>query len=158
MKFAAEPETVITLEPGMEDRVKHLEEALDAAAKERQEILEAADKEIEYHRSIAAELETSMINDFEWKLHEIEAEYNRKLREGGLPASDQPQPSTSRRRSPIKSVLGASSNAGLSQEQFEARLQEAKNEIGRQKDAELAKMHIQVRELPKYCLDVKGQS
>ena len=144
MKFAAEPETVImSSDRNNDDRVRQLEEALDAAAKERQEILEAADKEIEYHRSIAAELETSMINDFEWKLHEIEAEYNRKLREGGV-ANDQPQPSTSRRRSPIKSVIGAAGGGHVSAEQFEARVQEAKNEIVRQKDGELAKMHIQV--------------
>ena len=70
-----EPETVIPT--SSDDRVKKLEEALETAAKERQEILEAAEKEIDYHRSIAAELESSMINDFEWKLHEIESEYNR---------------------------------------------------------------------------------
>ena len=61
-----EPETVI--QESSDGRVKQLEEALESAAKERQEILEAAEKEIEYHRSIAAELESSMINDFEWKL------------------------------------------------------------------------------------------
>ena len=75
VKFAMEPETVIPT--SSDDRVKNLEEALETAAKERQEILEAAEKEIDYHRSIAAELESSMINDFEWKLHEIESEYNR---------------------------------------------------------------------------------
>ena len=94
----------------MDEQIKQLEEALETAARERQEILEAAEKEIEYHRSIAAELETSMINDFEWKLHEIEAEYNRKLREG-TSADQQPQPSTSRRRSPLKSVVTASAHA-----------------------------------------------
>lgn len=123
------------------DKVKQLEEALDAAAKERQEILEAAEKEIEYHRSIAAELETSMINDFEWKLHEIEADYNRKLREGGVSADQ--QPSTSRRRSPLKSVAGAASAGYFDHEMFEMKVQQAKNEIVRQKDDELAKMHIQ---------------
>ena len=30
-------------------------------------------------------------------------------------------------------------------EEFERRLREAKNEVGRQKDEELAKMHIQIR-------------
>ena len=74
-----EPETVIPT--SSDDRVKKLEEALETAAKERQEILEAAEKEIDYHRSIAAELESSMINDFEWKLHEIESEYNRYVLE-----------------------------------------------------------------------------
>ena len=63
------------------DKVAGLERALEDAARERQEILEAAEREIEYHRSIAAELETTMIEDFEWKLHEIEADYNKKLRE-----------------------------------------------------------------------------
>ena len=138
----------------MDEQVKQLEDALEAAARERQEILEAAEKEIEYHRSIAAELETSMINDFEWKLHEIEAEYNRKLREGTTGADQQTQPSTSRRRSPLKSVVttptyGAGSTMAVRETQFdndlfEMKLQQAKNEIVRQKDNELAKMHIQV--------------
>ena len=138
----------------MTEQVKQLEDALEAAARERQEILEAAEKEIDYHRSIAAELETSMINDFEWKLHEIEKEYNRKLREGATGAEQQSQPSTSRRRSPLKSVVSAStSGAGSStvvretqfdNDMFDMKLQQAKNEIIRQKDGELAKMHIQV--------------
>jgi electron transfer flavoprotein alpha subunit len=153
VKFAAEPETVIAPPAGMDDdRVKQLEEALETAARERQEILEAAEKEIEYHRSIAAELETSMINDFEWKLHEIESEYKRKLREGNAAAaaaatSSEPQPSTSsyssRRRSPLKSH--ATAHAGeFDHDLFDLKVQQAKNEIVRQKDDELAKMHIQV--------------
>ena len=60
---------------------------MEDAARERQEILEAAEREIEYHRSIAAELETTMIEDFEWKLHEIEADYNRKLRDAAAAAA-----------------------------------------------------------------------
>ena len=62
------------------DRVSSLEAALEAAAAERQEILLAAEQEIEYHRSIAAELERTMIEDFEWKVHEIEADYHRCVR------------------------------------------------------------------------------
>ena len=59
------------------DRLASLEAALEAAASERQEILLAAEQEIEYHRSIAAELERSMMEDFDWKVHEIEADYHR---------------------------------------------------------------------------------
>lgn len=131
----------------MDEKLKKLEEALESAAKERQEILEAAEQEIEYHRSIAAELETSMIEDFEWKLHEIESEYNKRLKDGLGPHSDQPQPSTSRtsRRSPLKSSCSSASGSGnYDHELFELKLQQAKNEIVRQKDDELAKMHIQV--------------
>lgn len=133
----------------MDERVKKLEEALEAAARERQEILEAAEQEIEYHRSIAAELETSMINDFEWKLHEIEADYNKKLRENaGGATSSEPMPSTSRRRSPLKSQSSAASSSGsFDHDLFELKLTQAKNEIVRQKDDELAKMHIQVWKL-----------
>ena len=36
-------------------------------------------------------------------------------------------------------------SSGDSMEEFERRLREAKNEVGRQKDEELAKMHIQIR-------------
>lgn len=111
--------------------MKQLEKALEDAAKERQEILEAAEKEIEYHRSIAAELEQTMIDDFEWKLHEIEADYNRKLRESGGGAG-------------AVAAIGAG-NGSVDGDAFERRLREAKNEIMRQKDEELAKMHVQIR-------------
>ena len=95
----------------------------------------------------AAELETSMINDFEWKLHEIESEYNRKLREGGAASSVQAGASSSRRqRSPLKSQIQApSGSSNFDHDLFELKLQQAKNEIVRQKDEELAKMHIQIR-------------
>ena len=86
-----------------------------------------------------------MINDFEWKLHEIESEYNRKLREGVGAASVQAQASTSRRRSPLKTQSSTSSSGAFDHDLFELKLQQAKNEIVRQKDEELAKMHIQVR-------------
>ena len=154
VKFACptEPETVITSASSADmtmspQQVKRLEEALEAAAKERQEILEAAEKEIEYHRSIAAELETSMINDFEWKLHEIESEYNRKLREGGSTSGAQASSSSQRRqRSPLKSASSnLHSQGNFDHDLFELKLQQAKNEIVRQKDEELAKMHIQIR-------------
>ena len=84
-----------------------------------------------------------MINDFEWKLHEIESEYNKKLREAH---PELPQPSTSRqRRSPIKSTTSTSNNATYDHDLFEQKLQQAKSDINRQKDDELAKMHIQIR-------------
>jgi hypothetical protein len=66
VKFAAEPETVITsasttttttATTELESKIANLERALEDAAKERLEILEAAGREIEYHRSIAADLE-----------------------------------------------------------------------------------------------------
>ena len=96
----------------------------------------------------AAELETSMINDFEWKLHEIESEYNRKLREGGAASSVQAQAGASssrRQRSPLKSQIPPCGSSNFDHDLFELKLQQAKNEIVRQKDEELAKMHIQIR-------------
>ena len=95
----------------------------------------------------AAELETSMINDFEWKLHEIESEYNRKLREGGSTSGAQASSSSQRRqRSPLKSASSnLHSQGNFDHDLFELKLQQAKNEIVRQKDEELAKMHIQIR-------------
>ena len=116
VKFA---ETVIA-----DDKVTSLEKALEDAARERQEILEAAEREIEYHRSIAAELETTMIEDFEWKLHEIEADYNRKLKDqkSEVPAS---VAAPSRKTSTMSLPCGDN-------DAFERRLREAKNEIIRQ--------------------------
>ena len=90
-----------------------------------------------------------MINDFEWKLHEIESEYNRKLREGEAASSVQAQAGASssrRQRSPLKSQIQApSGSSNFDHDLFELKLQQAKNEIVRQKDEELAKMHIQIR-------------
>ena len=65
--------------------------------------------------------------------------FSRKLREAH--PAEVPQPSTSRRRSPIKGATSASYDHDL----FEQKLQQAKNDIIRQKDEELAKMHIQIR-------------
>ena len=92
-----------------------------------------------------------MINDFEWKLHEIESEYNRKLREGassvgvgGGAAQAAGSSSGRRQRSPLKSA-NLHSQGNFDHDLFELKLQQAKNEIVRQKDEELAKMHIQIR-------------
>merc|ERR1712066_761087 len=76
VKFSSEPE--VLNEPSKS--VKELEEALDAAYRERKEIMESCKREVEFHRTIASELETSLINDFEWKLHEMEKDYYNKLK------------------------------------------------------------------------------
>merc|ERR1712111_270698 len=60
--------------------VAELEEALQAAYAERNEIINTCRKEVEFHRTIAAELETSIMEDFEWKLHEMEKDYHAKLK------------------------------------------------------------------------------
>lgn len=74
--FSAEPE-ILKPEPGS---AKELEESLEAAYSERREIIETCRKEVEFHRTIASELETSIMEDFEWKLHEMEKDYNSKLK------------------------------------------------------------------------------
>ena len=79
VKFNAEPE--ILHEPSRTDKVKELEDALAAAYAERHEIIESCRKEVEFHRTIASELESSIMEDFEWKLHEIEKDYNLKLKQ-----------------------------------------------------------------------------
>jgi len=76
--FSAEPE--ILTEPTKTGSVKELEESLEAAYAERREIIETCRKEVEFHRTIASELETSIMEDFEWKLHEMEKDYNSKLK------------------------------------------------------------------------------
>merc|ERR1712114_119908 len=60
--------------------VKELEEALGAAYRERTEIIKTCRNEVEFHRTIASELENSIMEDFEWKLHEMEKDYNAKLK------------------------------------------------------------------------------
>ena len=47
---------------------------------EREEILEAAEKEIQQTKNIAIETEQKAMDDFEWKLREIEGEYRGKLK------------------------------------------------------------------------------
>merc|ERR1719412_767032 len=76
LRFAAEPEVLNEPKPGS---VKELENALQAAYSERNEIIETCRKEVEFHRTIASELEQSIMEDFEWKLHEMEKDYNSKL-------------------------------------------------------------------------------
>ena len=68
-------------EKNNDDRIKTLEAALEEALLERQEILEAAAKEIDHHKSIAVEMEQKMMDDFEWKLREIESGNRAKVRE-----------------------------------------------------------------------------
>merc|ERR1719458_1228505 len=60
--------------------VKEPEEALEAAYRERNEIIKTCKNEVEFHRTIASELENSIMEDFEWKLHEMEKDYNSKLK------------------------------------------------------------------------------
>merc|ERR1712088_490457 len=77
VKFNMEPE------PASESSgrtVKELEEALEAAYRERNEIIKTCRNEVEFHRTIASELENSIMEDFEWKLHEMEKDYNSKLK------------------------------------------------------------------------------
>ena len=60
--------------------VTELESALEEALVEREQILEAAEKEIENERNIAIELEQKLMEDFEWKLREVEGEYRTKIK------------------------------------------------------------------------------
>ena len=54
---------------------------MEEALVERREILEAAAKEIENEKTIALQTEQKMMDDFEWKLREIEGENRNKLRD-----------------------------------------------------------------------------
>merc|ERR1711962_1740552 len=76
VKFSTEPE----VQQMPNKSVAELEEALEAAYRERKEIIETCRKEAEFHRTIASELENSIMEDFEWKLHEMEKDYNAKLK------------------------------------------------------------------------------
>merc|ERR1719492_210145 len=62
------------------ERLKQLEKALEEALIEREEILEAAEKEIQSQKTIAIETEQKMMDDFEWKLREIESDYRDKIK------------------------------------------------------------------------------
>ncbi len=64
-----------------DEKVRQLERALEEALVEREEILEACEREIGHEKTIAIETEQKMMDDFEWKLREIEAEYRGKIRE-----------------------------------------------------------------------------
>jgi len=78
LRFAEEPE--VLNDPTKPTNLKEMEEALQAAYSERNEIIETCRKEVEFHRTIASELEQSIMEDFEWKLHEMEKDYNAKLK------------------------------------------------------------------------------
>merc|ERR1719150_3109747 len=78
LRFAEEPE--VLNDPTKPTNLKEMEEALQAAYSEMNEIIETCRKEVEFHRTIASELEQSIMEDFEWKLHEMEKDYNAKLK------------------------------------------------------------------------------
>merc|ERR1712106_403843 len=78
VRFNAEPE--ILTDSAKTGTVEELEEQLERAYSERNEIIATCRKEVEFHRTIASELETSIMEDFEWKLHEMEKDYNSKLK------------------------------------------------------------------------------
>lgn len=63
-----------------DQHVKDLEGALEEALVEREQILGACEKEIEQERNIAIELEQKMMEDFEWKLREVEGGYRQKIK------------------------------------------------------------------------------
>lgn len=60
--------------------VKDLETALEEAIVEREQILAACEKEIEQERNIAIELEQKMMEDFEWKLRELERAHRQTIK------------------------------------------------------------------------------
>ena len=62
------------------ERLQQLEKALEEALIEREEILEAAEKEIQSTKTMAIETEQKMMDDFEWKLREIESDYRDKIK------------------------------------------------------------------------------
>ncbi len=64
-----------------DQKARGLERALEEALSERQEILEAAAKEIDHVRTIAMRTEQKMMDDFEWKLREIESEGRTKAQD-----------------------------------------------------------------------------
>jgi hypothetical protein len=63
-----------------DQHVKELECALEEALVEREQILLACEKEIEQERNIAIELEQKMMEDFEWKLREVEGGYKTNIK------------------------------------------------------------------------------
>merc|ERR1719510_1573581 len=80
VRFGAEPEVQVLNDPSAKpSTMKELEDALQSAYAERNEIIETCRKEVEFHRTIASEPEQSIMEDFEWKLHEMEKDYNCKL-------------------------------------------------------------------------------
>ena len=91
VKFNTEPPEVLNSNTSNDDlgRVKELENALQAAYAERKEIIETCRKEVDFHRTIASELEVSIMEDFEWKLHEIEKDYKEKLKHSKEKIDDQ---------------------------------------------------------------------
>ena len=74
-----------------------------------------------------------MIDDFEWKIHEIEADYHRKLKDmqAHPEAFDVAGPSTS--------------GSGSGSSEFDRRLEKIKRDLAKQKDEELARMQAQLK-------------
>jgi len=67
-------------EQSKDERIREMEHALQEAFVEREQILSACQIEIEEERNIAFELEQKLMEDFEWKLREVEGDHKTKIK------------------------------------------------------------------------------
>ncbi|XP_066972142.1 trichohyalin-like isoform X10 [Macrobrachium rosenbergii] len=73
--------TIEEIEAERDDEIKIIQDALDEAAQEREELIATFEKELQNINTMNSNREQQLMEDFEWKLREIEKEHKKKLEE-----------------------------------------------------------------------------
>ncbi|XP_068234835.1 uncharacterized protein [Palaemon carinicauda] len=73
--------TIEEIETERDDEIKIIQDALDEAAQEREELIATFEKEFQNINTMNSNREQQLMEDFEWKLREIEKEHKKKLEE-----------------------------------------------------------------------------
>ncbi|XP_071542009.1 uncharacterized protein [Panulirus ornatus] len=73
--------TMEEIEAEREEEIKIIQDALDEAAQEREELIATFEKELQNMNTRNSNREQQLMEDFEWKLREMEKEHKKKLDE-----------------------------------------------------------------------------
>lgn len=73
--------TIEEIETERDDEIKIIQDALEEAAQEREELIASFEKEFQNINSMNSNREQQLMEDFEWKLREIEKDHKKKLEE-----------------------------------------------------------------------------
>ncbi|XP_069167155.1 cingulin isoform X2 [Procambarus clarkii] len=73
--------TIEDIEAERDEEIKIIQDALDEAATEREELINTFEKEFQKMTSMNTAREQQLLEDFEWKLREMEKDHKKKLEE-----------------------------------------------------------------------------
>nr|XP_053646372.1 golgin subfamily A member 6-like protein 22 isoform X5 [Cherax quadricarinatus] len=73
--------TIEEIETERDEEIKIIQDALDEAAQEREELINTFEKELQNMNTMNSTREQQLMEDFEWKLREMEKDHKKKLEE-----------------------------------------------------------------------------